>query len=134
VVVAVLLVVGVTGYVRRTAALHADTSDTIPVVQAAPAAAGGAPTSPLGDLSTFRTIIQDTLRLLNTRDQTGATARVDDLEVTWDNAEAHLRPRDGAAWTAVDGKIDKVLRALRATSPNPNTEKAALTTLLTALD
>ncbi len=133
VVVTVLLVTGVTGYLWRTSALRADTADTVAVVQAGPGGTSPLPTGPLGDLSTFRVITQDTLRLLNAGDQAGATARVDDLELTWDNAEAHLRPRDGAAWTAVDGKIDRVLRALRATSPNPDSEKAALTALLAAL-
>jgi hypothetical protein len=70
---------------------------------------------------------------LNTGDQSGATSRVDDLEVEWDNAQARLRPKDKAAWTEIDGKIDTVLRELRATSPNSNSEKAALTALLTAL-
>jgi hypothetical protein len=60
-------------------------------------------------------------------------SRVDDLEIEWDNAEARLRPRDKAAWTDIDGKIDRVLRELRATSPNPSSEKAALTMLLVAL-
>jgi hypothetical protein len=70
---------------------------------------------------------------LDAGDQSGATARVDDLEVEWDNAQARLRPKDKAAWTEIDGKIDTVLRELRATSPNSNSEKAALTALLTAL-
>jgi hypothetical protein len=78
-------------------------------------------------------ITQDTLRLLDSGDQAGATARVDDLEIGWDNAEARLRPKDKNAWSTVDGKIDKVLRELRATSPNPDTEKAALNALLGAL-
>jgi hypothetical protein len=104
--------------------------------QPTPAAAGAQPAaapSPLGDLSAFRTITQDTLRLLTAGDQSGATTRVDDLETEWDNAEARLKPKDKAAWTAIDSKIDTVLRELRATSPKPASEKAALTALLGAL-
>ena len=78
-------------------------------------------------------ITQDTLDRLDSGDQSGATARVDDLEVGWDNAEARLKPKNKAAWTGIDGKIDTVLRELRATSPNPASEKAALTALLAAL-
>jgi hypothetical protein len=65
--------------------------------------------------------------------QSGATARIGDLETEWDNAEAHLKPKDKAAWTAIDGRIDTVLRQLRSTKPNPNSEKTALTALLAAL-
>jgi hypothetical protein len=89
--------------------------------------------SPLGDLSKFRKITQDTLGLLNAGNQSGATTRVDDLETEWDNAEARLKPKDKAEWTTIDGKIDTVLRELRATSPKPASERAALTALLDAL-
>jgi uncharacterized membrane-anchored protein len=134
VVVGLLLVAGGAGYAWRTSTLQADTSsDVAPIAQNAHGASSPAPRSPLGDLSTFRVITQDTLRLLDSGDQAGATARVDDLEIGWDNAEARLRPKDRNAWTTADSKIDKVLRELRATSPNPDTEKAALTALLAAL-
>ncbi|MEN3270531.1 hypothetical protein [Pseudonocardia sp.] len=142
VVVALVLVAGGTGYFLRKSSLQEDTSSSATAVQSIPGGSqtgqvsGGsqtAPLSPLGDLSTFRVITQDTLGRLNTGDQSGATSRVDDLEVEWDNAQARLRPKDKAAWTEIDGKIDTVLRELRATSPNSNSEKAALTALLTAL-
>jgi hypothetical protein len=87
----------------------------------------------LGDLTAFRKITQDTLALLNAGDQRAATARVTDLETSWDNAEARLKPKNKTAWTQIDGKIDTVLRQMRSTSPNPASEKAALTDLLKAL-
>jgi hypothetical protein len=89
--------------------------------------------SPLGDLSLFKTITQDTLDKLNAGDQSGATARIGDLEYEWDKAQARLKAKDGAAWTRIDGKIDTVLRELRSTNPNPTTEKTALEALLGAL-
>ena len=104
---------------------------------AAPGPTGGAqqarPTSKLGDLSQFRVITQDTRDLLDRGDQSGATTRVTDLETAWDDAQARLKPRDSAAWTEIDGKIDTVLRELRSTSPDPATEKDALDALLAAL-
>jgi uncharacterized membrane-anchored protein len=144
VVVGVVLVAGVAGYSWRTTALQDDTTQSAgPAVQSAPAggsqgrsAAGqqpAAPRSPLGDLSAFRTITQDTLDKLDGGDQAGATARVDDLELQWDNAEARLKPKSKAAWNDVDGKIDTVLRELRSTGPDPTSERAALSTLLAAL-
>jgi uncharacterized membrane-anchored protein len=140
--VALVLIAGGTGYVLRTSSLQGDTSASAPAVQSAaptvqPIPGGSQPAqpplSPLGDLSKFRGITQDTLNLLNAGNQAGATARVDDLEIEWDNGEARLRPKDKAAWTEIDGKIDKVLRELRATSPNSNSEKTALTALLAAV-
>jgi uncharacterized membrane-anchored protein len=147
VVVALVLLVAGAGYAWRTSSLRAATTDPAIVVQAGPVdarsgsaagppAGGGqqpAQRSPLGDLSTFRAITQDTLDRLNAGDQAGATARVDDLEVEWDNAEARLKPKDKAAWTEIDGKIDTVLRELRSTNPEPGRETAALETLLSAL-
>ena len=97
------------------------------------AAVPTAPTSKLGDLSQFRVITQDTRDLLDRGDQSGATTRLTDLETAWDDAQARLKPRDPAAWTMLDGKIDTVLRELRSTSPDSASENAALGALLTAL-
>jgi hypothetical protein len=146
IVVALLLIAGGTGYSLRKSSLQQDTSDSAAAVQSIPGGAqpalGSQPApggvqvthvSPLGNLSQFSKITQDTLDLLNSGDQSGATARITDLETAWDNGEARLKPRDKATWTDIDDKIDKVLRELRSTSPNANSEKAALTTLLTAL-
>jgi uncharacterized membrane-anchored protein len=145
VVVVVLLASG-TGYALRKASLAQDTSAPAAAAPSAPdqnlplgaglPAAGQSPparVSPLGDVSTFRTITQDTLNLLNAGDQSGATTRITDLETEWDNAQARLKAKNSAEWTRIDDKIDAVLRALRAASPNAPSEKAALTDLLTAL-
>jgi hypothetical protein len=128
-VLVVLLAVSTGGYAWRKAALVNDTGSA-PQVAAGPGAAAG---SPLGDLTAFRVITQDTLNLVNGGSQSAATTRVTDLETAWDNAEARLKPRDPAAWTVIDDKIDTVLRKLRASTPHPDEEKAALGDLLTAL-
>ncbi|MEU0794120.1 hypothetical protein ABZ342_28975 [Amycolatopsis sp. NPDC005961] len=132
---AVILVAGGVGYTLRTAALQDDTSvpAAMPPAPGEPARPAPAHTSPLGDVSTFRGITQDTLDLLDAGNQAAATSRVDDLEIQWDNAEARLKPKNRTEWTRVDGKIDKVLRELRATSPDPAGERDALGALLAAL-
>ena len=66
-------------------------------------------------------------------DQTGATARIKDLEIAWDDDEATLRPMDGTAWKIIDGQIDDALHAARARKPDPTTETQTLTALLNAL-
>jgi len=132
-VVALILVAAGAGYTLRKSSLQDVTPAAATATQPVPGASHSAPLSPLGDLSKLRTITHDTLDLLDAGNQSGATARIDDLETEWDNAAARMKPKDPAAWTNIDGKIDQVLRELRATSPKPNSEKAALTALLTAL-
>jgi len=44
-----------------------------------------------------------------------------------------LQPTDDATWTAIDGRIDTVLTALRDSDPDAVTERQALDDLLTAL-
>jgi uncharacterized membrane-anchored protein len=132
VVVCLVLVAGGTGYYLRTSALDAESSDTSGSQQVS-AGVQSSSGSSLGDLSTFRTITQDSLDLLTAGDQSGATTRIGDLEYEWDNAQARLKSKDGTAWTEVDGKIDTVLRELRSTSPQPDQEQAALTALLAML-
>src|SRR6195952_3813384 len=127
-VVGVLLVLSGVGYVARVNALA-----PAPGAPVAPGAAVAGPNATLGDLSSFRTITQDTLGLLQRGDQAGATSRVDDLETAWDQAQGRLQARDEAAWTRVDGKIDTVLKSLRASSPDPAAETRALNDLLAAL-
>jgi uncharacterized membrane-anchored protein len=88
---------------------------------------------PPAEVANFRTIAQDTLTKVQAGDQTGATARIKDLETGWDDGEATLRPLDETAWHVLDGRIDSVLKALRASQPDPATETQTLTALLTAL-
>jgi uncharacterized membrane-anchored protein len=88
---------------------------------------------PPADVANFRTITQDTLAKVQAGDQNGATARITDLETAWDAAQATLQPLNGTGWTVLDGQIDRVLRALRASNPDPTTETQTLTALLTSL-
>jgi uncharacterized membrane-anchored protein len=122
-VVVILTIAGGAGYHMRQLSLQS--SDV-----SAQSLAGS---TALGDLSTFRTITQDTLDKLNAGDQRGATTRIRDLETAWDKAEAGLKPKSPAEWTKIDDKIDAALRQLRAVNPNPANEKTALQDLLDVL-
>ena len=90
-------------------------------------------TSPLGDMSVFTKISEDTRALVVANDLAGAKTRVADLEYEWDNAQSRLKPMNTTKWSEVDNAIDKVLRQLRAVNPNSQDCKSALDALLAVL-
>ncbi|MFD8814802.1 hypothetical protein ACFV23_25745 [Streptomyces sp. NPDC059627] len=88
---------------------------------------------PPAEIAKFRTIAADTLAKLNAGNQSAATARVTDLETSWDKDQSALEPKSEQSWHFLDSEIDQVLTALRAQSPDKATEVKALNTLLTSL-
>lgn len=151
-VLCLIIITSFSGYYWRHSALQGqtqDTSQTAPVVKENSTSDSVAPTStsntatshqtpqkssPLGDLSGFRTITQDTLDLVNSGDLSGAKTRVWDLEFEWDNAEARLKPMNQTKWKEVDAAVDKVLRQLRAVHQDAPGCKSALEALLWVLN
>ena len=133
--VVVLLLVALVGgwfYTWRTNTLNAEAA-AVSVSTTSAATGSATAQSPLGDLSAFAVIAQDTQNLLQAGKQSEATTRITDLESAWDNAQATLKRRNQSAWHAVDDKIDVVLRELRSTNPNIASEEAALSALLKQL-
>jgi hypothetical protein len=92
------------------------------------------PTTRLGNLTKFATIVGDVRAKVARNDLAGGKTRVKDLEVSWDDAEAGLKPRDSAKWHRLDGEIDDVLTALRAGNPSQADCATAVKTLADTLD
>jgi uncharacterized membrane-anchored protein len=126
------LLVWAAGQPHSTAAASESESGSSVTATLAPGQSATAKFPPV-ETAKFRTITQDTLAKVQGGDQAGATARIKDLETAWDDDQGTLQPLDDTGWTVLDGQIDDVLTALRAKSPDPATEKHALTTLLTSL-
>ncbi len=103
---------------------------TDPTASASSGAAAN--TAKLGDVSAFIKIEQDMLAAVNTGDMATAKSGANDLELTWDNSQALLKPKDTAKWNEIDGTIDTVLRQVRAVNPDKTKCQDALNQSLSA--
>lgn len=115
--VAVILVLAVAGGIGYNAR-HAQLTATAAQPGVTITSGSDAQASASGDYASFLLLEQDALSLVNADNIADAAAKADDLEYTWDNAEAALKTKDSVKWDQVDQTIDSVLRQLRAVKPD----------------
>ena len=97
-------------------------------------ASPSASTQSLGDLSSFKTIAEDTLKLVTANKLPEAKARIKDLETAWDVAHKNLQALNKDKWTVIDNAIDKSLKQLRAATPTAAGSADALNALLKVIN
>jgi len=90
--------------------------------------------SKLGDLSAFQNIALDVQKLVTQNSLAAAKTRIKDLEISWDEAEAGLKPRSASDWHTLDDAIDHALSALRADTPDQAECQKTMNALLQTFD
>ena len=89
---------------------------------------------PLGDLSGFKTIADDLLRIERAGDTSRAKSRAGDLEAAWDQNQSRLQPMSPAKWSLMDAAIDEVLKKVRSPQQNPAANAASVEALITVIE
>jgi hypothetical protein len=89
--------------------------------------------SKLGDLSEYRTIAEDAMKLVKTGDFAGAHDRMKEFEKTWDNHEDSNKKKSYNAWKGIDNQLDFTLDKLGAKKPDQAACEKALDNLIARL-
>ena len=97
-------------------------------------AAAPTSTQSLGDLSSFKTIANATLKLVIADKLPEAKARIKDLETAWDAAHKSLQALNKDKWTLIDNALDQSLKQLRTPTPTVAGSSTALNALLKAIN
>ena len=104
------------------------------MAQAQPGAMTQAPhMSPLGDLSEYRTIAEDALKLTKAGDFAGAQKRMKEFESTWDNHEDANKKKSYNTWKGIDNQLDFTLDKLSAKKPDAAASEKAVENLIARL-
>lgn len=90
--------------------------------------------SKLGDLSTMRKIVADTLGLVEAGKTQDAVKRITEFETEWDHNEKKLRKLDTQMWRKLDEQSDVALSTVRYPASTPDEMKKDLSDFIKMLD
>jgi hypothetical protein len=117
---------------------HSQPHSTAAAAEEGPASTSGTTLSPqqatqdfpTDQVAALRAIAQQAQTNVEAGDRSAAVAAAEELETTWDDDQATLQPLNRTGWTFLDGQIDAVLEAIRATSPDSAAELVAVHALV----
>jgi|GEM_PF-2291846 len=105
-------------------------SGKVPVIPSASSSATKIKIGPLGDLAAYRTILEDTLALVQGGKTKAATTRITAFESLWDKEAATLGAKDRTKWRTLDVASDEALGAVRSSTATKAASVKALQNLL----
>ncbi len=90
--------------------------------------------APLGDLSKFRVIADDSLKIAKTGNLKASEKRITDMESAWNVSANKLKKLNTVSWRKLDLALDRVLFELRADKPDKALCVKALEDMLAVID
>ncbi len=89
------------------------------------AAEGAKEGAPKYDMSAFKGIAEEALKLVKAKDYFGAHKKTLELEGKFDDGTKDLKAADRKLWNTIDKQMDAAIDACKAAKDGPSAEKAA---------
>jgi hypothetical protein len=80
--------------------------------------------APKYDMSAFKTITEDALKLVKSGDYSGAHKKTLELEGKWDEGTKSLKAADRKLWNTIDKQMDAAIEACKAAKDAAGADKA----------
>lgn len=89
---------------------------------------------PLGDLSDYGKLAEESLDAVGAGDFAAARAKVDEMQGKWRAAAPQLKRQSPEDWKAANAAVEQVVKELHAKTPDKDRSLDALNTLLSTLN
>ncbi|CDF84845.1 hypothetical protein ACA097_23615 [Pseudomonas sp. QL9] len=89
---------------------------------------------PLGDLSDYGKLAEESLDAVGTGDFATARAKVDEMQGKWHAAAPQLKRKSPEDWKAANAAVEQVVKELHAKTPDKDRSLDALNTLLSTFN
>lgn len=81
-------------------------------------------TKPKYDMSSFKSIAEETLKLITAKTYPAAEKKIVELEDKWDTGTLTLKAADRKVWTVIDKQMDVAIEAVKAIKDDKGAAKA----------